>query len=343
MCTPQLTEGPLCVLQCFCRLTLRVSDDVEKPCHGADRIPDQGSPRSTVHSPAQERLLILLLDLGSFFCRMNDQGGSVKISKVVQIFSLLVMVGVVLSICCTGQAAQSAETTWPDLTGDWVMVQVQVATADLPVVGSLLIDTVLGVLTRITQSGSRLILQNRYCFTDAKPSTFLFKTNIADVVMQSIQPEPQMAELILNGCDFRFAQDWCTEIRGAILEDPESDPLPIDPDDPRLVDLEGDGHPGMTIQASILGLFSGEGYAVQRYRYRLAGTVFDANTIIGFIDWTSEQTMVAATNRLFMESFSDGTDPDPTKHKFVMIRIDEAWTCETLREQLPSLLELLDF
>ena len=232
--------------------------------------------------------------------------------------------------------------TWPDLSGDWAMIQVMVATADLPVVGSLRIDTIVGAFTHITQSGSSLILQNRYCFTDAEPSTFLFRTNIADAVIQSIKPEPRAAELILNDCDFRFSQDWYAEVRGAILEDPESDPLPIDPEDPRLVDLEGDGHPGMTIQASIFGLFKGEGYAVQRYRYRLDGTVFDANTIIGFIDWTSEQTVVAATNPLFMESFSDGTDPDPTKHQFVMIRIDEQWTCETLRERLPTLLKLLD-
>ncbi|MCK5828545.1 hypothetical protein KAH43_08505, partial [Candidatus Bipolaricaulota bacterium] len=113
-------------------------------------------------------------------------------------------------------------------------------------------------------------------------------------------------------------------------------------EDPRLVDLEGDGHPGMTIEASILGLFKGKCYAVQRYRYRLDGTVFNANTIIGLIDWTSEQTVVAATNSLFMESFSDDTDPDPTKHQFVMIRIDETWTCETLREHLSMILELLD-
>ena len=55
------------------------------------------------------------------------------------------------------------------------------------------------------------------------------------------------------------------------------------------------------------------------------------------------QTVVEATNPLFMETFSDDTDPDPTKHKFVMIRVDETWTCETLREQLPAILGLLDF
>lgn len=223
------------------------------------------------------------------------------------------------------------------------MVQMMVATADLPVVGSLWIDTIVGALTHITQSGSTLILQDRYCFTDADPSTLLFTTNIADDVMQSIVPAPRTATLSLDNCDIRFNQGWHTEVRGAILENPDTDELPTHPDDPRLIDLEGDGHPGMTIAASILGLFTGEGYAVQRYRYRLNGTIFDANTIVGYIEWTSEQNVVEATNPLFMEAFSDSTDPDPTKHKFVMLRVDETWTCETLREQLPMILGLLDF
>ena len=264
------------------------------------------------------------------------------ILKIVRNSSFFVTIGILLAVCCIDATALANETRWPDLTGDWAMAQVLVATADLPIVGNLLIDTVVGVLTHITQTGSSLILQDRYCFTDAKPSTFLFQTNIADVTMQSIQPEPRLAELILDECDFRFTQDWYTEIRGAILEDPKTDSLPVEPEDPRLVDLEGDGNPGMTIHASILGLFTGEGYAVQRYRYRLEGTVFDANTIIGLIDWTSEQSVLAATNPLFMESFSDDTDPDATKHRFVMIRIDDTWTSDTLREQLPNLLELLD-
>ena len=263
-------------------------------------------------------------------------------SKAIQSLSLLAAIGVALSICCMGQSMQGIAPTWPDLSGEWAMVQVLVATAHLPIVGSLWIDTTVGTLTHITQSGSSLILQDRYCFTDASPSTFLFRTNIADVVMQSIQAEPRMATLVLDRCDFRFIQDWYTEVRGAILGNPENELLPIDPKDPKLVDLEGDGHPGMTIQASILGLFRGEGYTVQRYRYRLEGTVFNANTIIGLIDWTSEQTVVAASNPLFMEPFSSGTDPDPAKHQFVMIRIDETWTCDTLRERLPSLLKLLE-
>ena len=35
-------------------------------------------------------------------------------------------------------------------------------------------------------------------------------------------------------------------------------------------------------------------------------------------------------------------DPDPTVHRFLMRRVDETWTCESFRDQVASLLELLD-
>jgi hypothetical protein len=257
--------------------------------------------------------------------------------------SLLGIGMVLFSIGYTGFATCEVGPAWPDLSGNWAMVQRLLATADLPILGHITIDTRIGSVIHITQSGSRLILQDHYCFTDAIPSSPLFVTNIPDEVMAAIVTPPRVANLAFINCDYRFTQDWCTEVRGAILDDIENDSLPTQPEDPRVIDLEGDGHPGMTIQASILGLFTGEGYAIQRYRYRLDGTVFDANTIVGYVDWTSEQSMLAATNPLFMEAFTSGTDPDPTKHRFVMVRTDEVWSTATLREHLPELLQRLDF
>jgi len=252
------------------------------------------------------------------------------------------LITVMLCMDAPATAACEDDVTWPDLSGDWAMVQVLVAVADLPVVGQITIDTTVGVITHATQSGSRVVFQDRYCFTEAKPSTWLFRTNIPDVVMQSIHPAPRETRLVLDDCDVRLQQGWYTEVRGAVLEDPVADALPASPDDPRVVDLEGDGHPGMTLRASIFGIFSGEGYAVQRYRYQLDGSVFSPDLIVGFIDWASEQQILAATHSMFMESFTDATDPDPTKHRFVMVRTDGPWTAEMLRDRLPELLALMD-
>ncbi len=253
------------------------------------------------------------------------------------------MTACLILIYSFGVAVNAETPAWPDLEGEWATVQVLIATADLPILGSVTIQTVIGALTHITQSGSRLTLQDRYCFTHATPSSWLFRTQITDPVMQSISPPHREVTLRLEDCDVRFEQDWYTELRGATLANPESDALPSVSSDPRVVDLDGDGHPGITIQASILGLMNGECYAVQRYRYRLDGTVFDANTIVGYVDWSSEQNVLDATHALFMEPFTDGTYPDPSVHRFLMIRTDGSWTCDTLKEQLPDLIQLLDF
>lgn len=253
------------------------------------------------------------------------------------------MIACLMIICSFAVAVNGETPAWPDLEGEWATIQVLVATANLPILGSITIHTVIGALTRVTQSGSYLVLQDRYCFTHATPSSWLFRTQISDRVMQSISPPPRHVTLRLTDCDVRFEQDWHTEVRGAILVDPEADALPSAHNDPRVVDLDGDGHPGMTIHASILGVMNGDCYAVQRYRYSLDGTVFDGNTIVGFVDWTSEQNVLAATHELLLEPFSDDTHPDRSLHRFLMIRTDGSWTCDTLKDHLQEMLMLLDF
>ncbi|TFH08112.1 MAG: hypothetical protein E4H08_08320 [Candidatus Atribacteria bacterium] len=263
-------------------------------------------------------------------------------TKIIRICSSLLLGSFIFAICCVGQSTGSPDALWPDLSGDWAMAQYLVAAADLPLVGQLFIYTTVGVLTHVSQSGSELVMQDAYCFTDAEPSTPLFMPHIGDDVMRSICPDPRTVQLEQTDQGIRMSQDWHVEVRGALLENPASDPLPTTPDDSRLVDQEGDGFPGMTIRVELVGLYTGSTYAVQRYRYRLYGDVVDENTIIGFIEWTSEQTIVAATNDLFLLPFADYTDPDSTKHKFIMTRVDETWTCDTLREQLPALIEQLE-
>ncbi|MBU0596461.1 hypothetical protein KJ567_07245, partial [Candidatus Bipolaricaulota bacterium] len=152
---------------------------------------------------------------------------------------------------------------------------------------------------------------------------------------------PRLAEIVSDGEALRFVQEWHTEVRGAVLDDPVNDPLPVSPSDRRLVDQDEDGKIGITIPAEIIGLLTGETYAVQRFRYRLEGDFVDEDTIIGLVEWTTEQTIVSATDALFFMPFTQDTDPDPAQHRFAMVRVNDEWTCETVHEQLDALFGLL--
>lgn len=231
---------------------------------------------------------------------------------------------------------------FPDLSGRWMTVQRLVAIAELPFIGEVTILTTIGLFSDVCQSRSRLTIQDAYCFTDIAVSTELFVTDISDATMRSIQPDPRSAELRVEEGEIRFVHDWHTEIRGAVLDDPVNDELPNYRSDPRVIDQEGDGQIGFTIPAEIVGMFGGDTYVVQRFRYRLEGRLVDSDTIIGTIEWSTEQVILWATDGLLMMSYTQSIDPDPSVHRFLMRRIDESWDCDSIRDRLEPLLELLD-
>jgi len=228
-----------------------------------------------------------------------------------------------------------------DLSGRWITVQRLTAVGEFPFLGRVTIRTTLGLFSEVTQTGSSLTLSDAYCFTDVDVSTPLFVTSIPDATMQSIRPDPRSAELRGENDGVWLVHDWHTEVRGAVLDDPVNDALPTYRSDPRVVDMESDGQIGFTIPAAIVGMFGGDTYVVQRFRYRLSGKLVDPDTIIGFVEWSTEQQVLWATDALLMMPYVQWIDPDPTSHRFIMRRIDGTWTCESVRERALPLLERL--
>jgi len=246
-------------------------------------------------------------------------------------------VGVLVAVAFVASAAAEI----PDLSGTWAMVQVFPQIAILPIAGEVPRSSTVAQFVEIEQAGTSLAMHDRYCFTIVNDGTLLVTTEIPDAFMRSLAPTTRSAVLVAQTASLRFESSTYVEVRGATLDDP-ADPLPTDPDDPRVVDQDGDGHPGMTVRVTILGILEGETYVVQRVSYRLSGLVVGPDRIEGTIEWSDEQTTLGATNPL-LESNTVGTlNPDPAAHRFVMIRVDETWTCETLRERLADLLGTAD-
>jgi hypothetical protein len=226
----------------------------------------------------------------------------------------------------------------PDLSGRWAMVEVMPAIASLPFVGDVELTTIVTALVDIEQDGTSLVLRDVYCFVDVQMNPPVVESRVPERFMQALRPAPRTAELRMSGAGWRFVQPPVVEVRGASLVDPERDPLPLDAFDSRVFDQDGDGHPGLTIPVTVAGLVVGDTYVVQRLRTALSGWVIDSNTIVGSIDWSSEQSVLAASDALLTLSYSYRLHPDAARHAFVMRRVDLEWTCDTTRERLPSLL-----
>lgn len=221
----------------------------------------------------------------------------------------------------------------PDLSGNWAMLQVYPLVAELPVGGSSSQTSYVVQFVTVEQDEEQLQMTDRYCFTVVEDDSPLSNTVIPDSFMAALRPQPRTATLSQEGEEIRFIQETYVEVRGATLEDEANDALPTDLDDPRIFDQDEDGSPGMTVVIKLLGFLHEEIYVVQRVQYALSGVVVSPDRIEGRVDWSDEQNVLAATSSMLMAESSSSPDPDPTKHIFVMVRLQEDWTCEGLREQ----------
>jgi len=263
------------------------------------------------------------------WCRMSEtqrgrKGGRMRTGTVLVL---------VLALMSYGSLAEL-----PHLSGRWAMVQIYPQIAVLPIAGEVPRSSLVVQFVDIAQEGAALTMLDRYCFTDVEDGTPLVKTEIPEAFMASLVPAPRVGTLRETDEGIAFEGASYVEVRGAALDDPATDPLPTDPLDPRVIDQDGDGHPGMTVRVTVLGIVEGETYIVQRVQYRLSGWLIGPDRIEGRVEWIDEQSVLAATNPLLEADTLGWPDPDPTAHRFVMARVDETWTCEALRERLAELL-----
>lgn len=128
------------------------------------------------------------------------------------------------------------------------------------------------------------------------------------------------------------------EVRSVELATPESDPLPTDPDDPRVLDWDEDGHPGLTltVASSIPGL-SGDVYLIQRNWIELTSTSATTDRIDGTVAWGMDQVILDATSSALEYLPGGEATTDPAKNYFVHRRIDPTMTCEGILAEKDTL------
>lgn len=126
----------------------------------------------------------------------------------------------------------------------------------------------------------------------------------------------------------RFTTDIVLDVRGARLPDPWNTPLP-DFENPKYVfDQDRDGKPGMTVFVS--GTLSGEVYNVQRWWIRYHINVIDRDRMSGLIDFNSEESIVGASNKLFLAKIKVIPHPQYDRSYFRAIRLPNEADCGTV-------------
>ncbi len=113
-----------------------------------------------------------------------------------------------------------------------------------------------------------------------------------------------------------------------LFDDPHSDPLPDDPDDPRVIDFEEDGNPGIT--ARISGIVQGEVYVIMRMMRDMTGRIVNNRLIEGQIDSSVEMITLDAKPSLIKLQLDLVPHPVPDLNRFEFIRLQSDLNCEDI-------------
>lgn len=127
------------------------------------------------------------------------------------------------------------------------------------------------------------------------------------------------------GAAFRTTQ--YAQSFGVRLADPVKEALPTDKSDPRLVDTDGDGHPGATVIIRHPLVGTGHVYVAQRSIARLEGSLQADGSITGVVYTAPNMFKIDADTWWLRTESPQRPHPDPKMSPFVMVSVPDGQTC----------------
>lgn len=224
----------------------------------------------------------------------------------------------------SAQEASSALAQPPSLGGTWAQEFVTASTSRVPVVGE--VDSVARtfLLVEIAQEGRALRISSRVCAMEMDTGSVV-RTEIPRAFVRALPARTNRARLLERDGSWSI-RDWSTfEVIGADLPDPQNTPLPRRAGDPYIVDQDGDGHPGMTV--NIRGMVSGEIYVVQRGWSELDATTVNADRIDGAVRWSMEQRVLGASRWMLDSEPPTWPSTNPAASYFRTVRLADGAGC----------------
>ena len=256
-------------------------------------------------------------------------------SRIVRATVLLIATAGMLALSGCGSSGSSASDKLPsgaaELVGRYAHFDV-VAYQD-PMMKTLIIST---GFSDLSIRDGQMWNQMTFCHADT-PTDQKLEVSISDAATRAITPIATPVEITTVDGRFQIVRPTTPTAIGITLADPTNERLPTDPTDPRIIDADGDGHPGVTSKVKISDALQGEVYIVRREIFAYTLTQQSDDRFTGYVTDNSEQLVVGASDPLFMAAGQWVQIDDTSRNPTIWQRIDQNWDCEKLAEERGAL------
>ena len=178
----------------------------------------------------------------------------------------------------------------------------------------------------------KLMQKDSFVRASQKINQAMVESKFSDESVQAIKPRIQEVTLSKDENGIVLLHREPTPTLLGIVGDPEL-PLSTDSNDPNLIDPDGDGHPGVTVQISIGGFIKGELYITRREIYENYLTLNSDGSLTGYVIDSSEQFVIDASMKILKQESNNIQHPDPGLNPIILVPIDPSIdTVEELME-----------
>lgn len=227
----------------------------------------------------------------------------------------------VTAVAAAGALASSSRAQ-SQLAGHYVLSQRTVVRADIPILPDLLTETWSVALLRLDASAERLNGRGKLCRIEMSTSSSLVRMELPPAFQRLVSEVHLDARLEERSNGLALEEVPRVQVLGATLKDPEHEPLPRDASDRRVIDQDGDGHPGVTVR--VRGIVNGEVFVVQRGVARLRGQS-DPLGFHGAVVFRTEDAVLGASKPVLTRRTP--VRPDLERSTFVLRKVPAQTDC----------------
>ena len=217
----------------------------------------------------------------------------------------------------------------PLAPGAYRLEMIMASTTRVPLFGTSKSASKSVSLVEIKRDGAALIQTHKACeFRVLEDSKFI-KMIFPDKFVAALARHTYPLQVDKDALGWSYRADLGVERIGYKSIGNETE-LPSKIDDPAVYDWEGDGQPAATLKISIPLLPDGELYVVQRGHSILNGRIVQTGRVEGNIETRLFEQRVLGAWPGFLNQSAE-VQPDPKESRFILSRIADGSSCESLR------------
>ena len=224
---------------------------------------------------------------------------------------------------CTNKPALPNVT---NVSGTWAIRALATQVVNAPSVGLLHPKTLFYMLVNLTQSGTDIVADGRYCDrAEIDQPGSLVTVVVPDKWAHTEKPVRRPGQLVV-GADGVSVLSFplLVELAGAV-PDATTDQLPTSVSDPHVIDEDNDGHPGITV--NLTGMLLGSLYSVQRQTTAIIAIPVAPDRFEGVLDFASKQNVLDSYPTSLTALYGQAvaySDPSECSSTFAMVKVADA-------------------